>query len=387
MIDPFVASALFALLTPFVLYPLLLWIRAILADNPGAPSMTFTPRVDLIICAHNEAGAIGDKLRNALALDYPRERLTIWVASDGSTDGTVQIVSEFAEHGVRCLDLPRGGKAAALNHAVGAGHAEVLAFSDANSMWTPDALRVLVQPMGDSAVGGVAGDQQYAGSQAPSDAIGERSYWSFDRQLKRWQARAGNVVSATGAIYAIRRVLFQRVPPDATDDFMVSTGVIEQGYRLGFASDAIAVEPPASTAGEFGRKVRIMTRGWRSVVYRRKLLWPGRTGFYGVELFVHKVWRRLTWIPMLLLFLLAPLYASAGWFEGVVAAGAVVGTLAGLVGLMVPALQEFKPVNVASYIVMVNAACAVATANVIRGQRVSHWSTERAAGNSAEPNS
>ena len=372
-------SRLFAIAAPFVLYPFVLWLRAWLAKDPIFPG-DVTPGVDLVICAHDEADSIGAKLENALALDYPCEQLQIWVASDGSTDATVEIVRGFEDRGVRLLELPRGGKVAALNAAVAASSSEVIAFSDANSAWQTGALRALVRPLADPRVGGVAGDQRYSTDLAAADSLGERSYWSFDRQLKRWQTEAGNVISATGAIYAVRRDCFQPPPPDATDDFMISTGVIALGKRLAFEPGAVAVEPPAaSSAGEFRRKVRIMTRGLRGIFYRRALLDPSRTGGYAIALLLHKFWRRLTWIPYVLLLALAPACWQAGGVLAALAASVVTATALGLLGLAVPGLARFRPVGIAAYVVMVNAACAAAASNALRGHRVSHWDSERPA--------
>lgn len=390
MIAFVVALALFALAAPLVFYPLLLWLHARWAPAPVAAAEC-TPRVSLIVCAHDEADVIAGKLENVLALDYPRDRLEVWVASDGSTDDTVRIARGFEARGVRVLDLPRRGKAHALDAAVQASTGEVLAFSDANSLWQPQALRALVRPLADAGVGGVAGDQRYGvrgdlpGGEAGT-AFGERSYWSFDRWLKQQQSRAGSVVSATGAIYAVRRSLYDPPPADATDDFMVSTGVVARGCRLVFAADAIAVEPPAEDGGgEFRRKVRVITRGLRAVLYRRALLDPRRSGVYALELLLHKLWRRLTWIPLLVLLLAAPACWSAGGPLAALAVG-VVGTVGvGALGLALPSLARSKPVALAAYFVLVQAACARAAFDVARGRRVSHWDPERSTGRVSGP--
>lgn len=376
-----VATALAAIAVPFVLYPMLLWLRARFAEAPIL-ARDWTPSVDLVICAHDEADSIGAKIENAFALDYPKERLAIRVASDGSTDATVEIVRSFEPRGVQVLDLPRGGKAAALCAAVAASSGEILAFSDANSMWRPDALKALVRPLADARVGGVAGNQRYAArgeSSEPDRAEGERAYWRFDRALKRWQSRAGNAISATGAIYAVRRTLFEPPPPDATDDFMISTGVIVRGYRLVFAADAVAIEPPADgNSSEFRRKVRITTRGLRAIAYRRALLDPRRFGLYSAELLVHKLWRRLVFVPLLVLLLAVPAcWAEGGWLA-LFGAGMMVGLAAGIAGLVSPALARFRPIGLAAYGLMVNAACAVAAFDAVRGRRVSLWESGRA---------
>ena len=393
MIAVLVWIAVAGLALPFVAYPILLLVRATLAPRPFATGDA-TPSVDLLIAAHDEAASIEARLENALALDYPRDRLTIWVASDGSSDDTVSIAKRFEDRGVRVLDLPRGGKAAALIAAAEASSAEVLAFTDANSHWLPSAMRALVAPLADPQVGGVAGDQRYV--EDPSDpshaieAAGETGYWRFDRRLKRWASRSGNAISATGAIYAIRRDCFEPPPPDATDDFMISTGVIARGRRLVFSEDAVALEPPSdSHAGEFRRKVRIITRGLRGVYYRRGLLDPRRTGLYAFELLVHKLLRRLTWIPLLALVLLAPFAVATGGPAALPATAAFAGVAAGLLGewgvLGSGVGAVAKTLSIARFALRVQTACAVASWNAIRGHRVAHWQPERAATQDPEP--
>lgn len=383
MIDGFVFGCVAAIALPFVAYPALLWLRATLAPDPVRAGAV-TPKVDLVIAAHDEAASIGARIENALALDYPESQRTIWIASDGSTDGTVEIARAYASRGVRVLDLPRGGKAAALRAAVeasAAGGGEVLAFSDANSDWPPEALRRLVAPFADARVGGVAGDQRYL-PDVGDEALGERGYWSFDRAQKRWQTRAGNAISSTGAIHAVRRRCFEPPPPDATDDFMISTGVIAAGERLVFAEDAIAYEPTAeAVAGEFRRKVRIITRGLRGVLYRRALLDPRRTGLYAFELAVHKLLRRLTWIPLLGLVLATPFALAEGGLAALFAGGAALAVIAGVAAHVVPGLRRFRLFSVAAYVVMVQVACAWATLATLMGRRVARWDTAR----SAEP--
>ena len=265
----------------YAVFPVGLLVRGALMRRP-VRSAAIEPSVSIIIAARNEAADIGRRLENLAALDYPRDRLEVVIASDGSEDATAAIVARWAERGVRLLDLPRVGKADALNAAVAASTGEILVFSDANSMFAPDAVRALVRRFADPEVGGVAGDQRYEAA-ATGDALaeGERGYWDLDRLLKIAESRAGNVVSATGAIYAIRRSLFRPVATGVTDDFYTSVQVVAQGRRLVFARDAVAFEPPAKSGGdEFGRKVRIMTRGLRGTILMRELLDPRRHGFY-----------------------------------------------------------------------------------------------------------
>ena len=340
-----------------------------------------TPSVTMVLAAHNEAANIGPKLENVLALDYPSERMNVVVASDGSNDGTDEIVRRCEGPRVRLLSLNRCGKAAALNAAAAAARGEILVFSDANSMYVPDALRALVRPFADPLVGGVAGDQRYV-AEGRGDAItsGEQSYWNLDRMLKTAESRAGNVISATGAIYAVRRSLFRPVPDGVTDDFFTSTGVISQGYRLVFAPDAVAFEPVAGTAElEFGRKVRVITRGLRGVLVRRDLLDPRNHGFYAVQLLSHKLLRRMMVFPLAVAGATSPLLWRHGRIYRVATLlqGGLYGFGAAGILLARKPLGRRKPFVLPAFFCFVNLAALHATWNVVRGRRIDRWEPKR----------
>jgi cellulose synthase/poly-beta-1,6-N-acetylglucosamine synthase-like glycosyltransferase len=362
----------------YVGYPLLLALRGLLWRHPHR-SAEITPHVSMIICAHNEEASIGRKLENVLCLDYPDDRLEVLVASDGSTDGTNAIVRRYASRGVRLLSLPRRGKIPSLNAALPHATGEILVFSDANSIYAPDAIRALVRPFADPGVGGVAGDQRYLETGHGSDGTeGERVYWSLDRQLKEWQSRSGSATSATGAIYAIRRELFREVVSGVTDDFFISTSVVAQGKRLVFNGDAVAYEPvAASSDAEFQRKVRIITRGLRGVLEMRELLDPFRHGFYSLQLFSHKVLRRLVAIPLLLLFLVSLWTWRDGWIHQAAAGAQIALYGAAAAGALFPRLIRLRIFGLPFYFCMVNAAALMAAFNLLRGRRIESWEPER----------
>ena len=364
----------------YLAFPAIVLLRAMLRPTPYR-SGDITPSVSLVIAAYNERRGIGAKIENSLALDYPHDRLEIIIASDGSDDGTDDIVRRHAASGLRLLSLPRGGKAAALNAAVAASSGEILVFSDANSAYATDAVRALVRPFADPTVGGVAGDQRYQpGTAADGTAEGERAYWNFDRVLKEAESRAGSTISATGAIYAIRRSLFRGVPVGVTDDFAVSTSVIAQRRRLVFAPDAVAWEPVSSSGvAEWGRKVRVITRGLRGVYERRDLLDPRQHGFYAVQLFSHKLLRRLMGVPLLIMAIAAPTL----WRKGPLYQLATIGQSAlyalGVAGLLLGKTEigRHRALAAPGFFLMVNAAALRAAWNVIRGRRVDRWEPVR----------
>ena len=365
-------------------FPALVVLRARLRPRPHE-RRDITPSVSIIIAAHDEAASIGDRVDNLLALDYPADRLEIVIASDGSTDGTPAAAARREDPRVQVLDLSRVGKATALNSAVAASKGSILVFSDANTAFARDAVRVLVRSFADDEVGGVAGNQVYHSNGVhPGDAtaagVGERRYWDMDRLVKVAESRGGNVISATGAIYALRRELFRPVPDGVTDDFVTSTQVVRQRRRLVFEPDAVAVEPVAGAGSrEYGRKVRIMTRGLRGVATARELLDPRRSGFYAVQLLTHKILRRLVVVPLLVVAAVTP----SLWNEGAIYRVAAVGQAAvyglGVAGL---ALRD-RPAGrrpwfaLPAFFCLVNVASLHAVLNLLTGRRIDRWQPVR----------
>jgi cellulose synthase/poly-beta-1,6-N-acetylglucosamine synthase-like glycosyltransferase len=375
-------SAVLLIFYTYIGFPLITVLRGLFLKRPyRQEELNSFPFVSIVISAYNEASSIAEKLDNILSLDYPREKLEVVIASDGSTDGTDAIVESYKEHGVKLLSLPHYGKSKALNAAVAAAQGEILVFSDANSMYKTDAIRELVKPFADSKVGGVAGNQVYR-SEVPGgkSGDGEHAYWNFDRMLKMFQARSGNTLAATGAIYAIRRALFRPIPDGVSDDFVTSTSVIAQGYRLIFAANAIAYEPVAATSKvEFGRKVRVITRSWRAFIFMKQLLNPFRYGSYSIQFFSHKILRYLVVFPLLFLFLISPFLWKAGLIYRLATIAQLIVYGCALCGLLLneTRLGKKKVFTIPFYFCMVNAASLIAVINVLRGQQIKHWEPQR----------
>jgi cellulose synthase/poly-beta-1,6-N-acetylglucosamine synthase-like glycosyltransferase len=374
--------AVFLIVYTYIGFPLGVVLRGLLWGRPyKQEALTNLPAISIVISAYNEARSIEAKLHNILSMEYPRDRLEVVIASDGSTDGTDAIVEEYKDKGVKLLSLPRIGKAAALNAAVNAASGEILVFSDANSMYKADAIQKLVQPFANPQVGGVAGNQVYKMKNSRSSSIdGEHAYWNFDRMLKKFQSKSGNTLAATGAIYAIRRSLFRPIPDGVSDDFVTSTGVIVQGYRLVFAPEAIAYEPVAATSqAEFGRKVRVIIRSWKAFLFRRELLNPFRYKFYAIQLFSHKILRYLVVFPLLMLLLVSPFLWQTGFIYQLATVGQIAFYCCALFGWMLNGIRfgRKKIFTIPFYFCMVNAASLVAVIHVLRGHQIKHWEPQR----------
>lgn len=360
--------------------PLAIVIRGFVHRRPVSAADS-EPSISVVIAARNEAASIATRVLDLADQDYPADRVDVIIASDGSTDDTVKLARAAAGPRVTVLDLERVGKADALNAAVALATGEVVVFTDANTRFRPDALRAIVRPLADPDVGGVAGNQVYDRPGTGDPAHGERGYWDVERILKRAESAAGSTVSATGAIYAVRRELVPTIIAGVTDDFYASTAVIAQGRRLVFAEDAVAFEPPApSSDREYRRKVRIITRGFRGVAARRTLLDPRRTGFYALQLAWHKVLRRLMAVPMIVVGIASLSLAREGRGFAVLAAVQVVGYATAILATIAPTsrLARFRPVALGTYVVMVNVAALHASIDALRGKRIERWEPSRA---------
>jgi cellulose synthase/poly-beta-1,6-N-acetylglucosamine synthase-like glycosyltransferase len=218
------------------------------------------PTVTVVVAAYDEEAVIERRLENLLALDYPAEKLELVVTSDASTDRTHELVERFAGRGVRLLVNPRGGKVAAQNRAVRETSGEIVAFSDANATWAPDALRRLVANFADDQVAYVMGRLRYA------DAAGgnrEGVYWRLETWLRAQESKLGSVTGGYGSIYAVRRSDYVEVDPRFGHDLAFPYLMVQRGRRAVYEPSALAFEKPTPTnETEYRRKVRMFEHCW-----------------------------------------------------------------------------------------------------------------------------
>jgi cellulose synthase/poly-beta-1,6-N-acetylglucosamine synthase-like glycosyltransferase len=271
-------------------YPLAAAAAARRSAFRPSPDDGHLPPVTLVIAAHDEERVIRARLQNALALDYPPERLEVVVSLDGSTDGTRAIVEEHAGRGVRLLVNERGGKVAAQNAAVRATTAPVLAFSDANSMWAPDALRRLVVHLADPAVGYVCGRLRLVEPGTGRNVEGR--YWRFELWLREQESRLGSITAGNGAIYVVRRSAYLDLKSTSSHDIGLPFRLRRRGFRSLYEPAAVAEEPVApTTAQEWPRKVRMLSRAWGDVLRGGMLRPGGQPAGYFAALLSHRLLR------------------------------------------------------------------------------------------------
>jgi cellulose synthase/poly-beta-1,6-N-acetylglucosamine synthase-like glycosyltransferase len=272
-----------------------------LFSSPKVNKDSITPKVTMIISCYNEENVLAEKLQNSLGLDYPHDLLEVLVVSDGSTDKTDEIAKAYQEQGVRLIRQEgRLGKTMGLNLAVPEATGDIIVFSDANAMYQADAVRRLIENFADTSVGYVVGEAQYAEPGQTAASSNENSYWNYEIFIKKMESNLHSVVGGDGAIYAIRKELYEELKRTDINDFVNPLQIIVKGYRGIYEPSAIALESAAgSFSKEFGRKGRIVNRAFTGLLRVKEVMNPFTTGFFAFQIISHKLLRWL--IPFFLL--------------------------------------------------------------------------------------
>lgn len=357
----------------YVGYPALLYITGRLRKlRPVILDKDSKPRVCLIISAFNEEKVLRDKIENSLSLQYPADKLTILVASDGSTDLTVDIAEEYADRDVELYHRPgRQGKSAVLNEVVNQRTEDVIVFTDANALFARDALSKLVRNFGDPAVGCVVGRLRYVNRETSSVSRAEGAYWKYEGIMSRLESAVKSVLVANGSIFAIRREHFQELYPEVANDFQIPIDIASRGLGVIYEPEAEATE---HTTGcwreEFQRKVRIILRGLTGFSMLRHKI----NGFRLWQFWSHKLLRWMVGLFLGIVFLTGASLAASGPVYTVLFAGQVAFYMAALVGLVLR--NEHKPRKIfyiPFYFTVVNCAAMTGMLRFLSGQRLAVW--------------
>ena len=318
--------------------------------QPQEPTEATLPTVSVIVAAYAEADVIGRRVANLRELDYPRDRLELIVACDGSPDDTPKRARDAGADLV--LELPRGGKIRAQDAGVARAWGDVVAFSDANVMWERDALRRLVAPFADPQVGYVCGQVRLV-SQAGTNQEG--LYWRYEMLLRSLESRVRSVTGGNGAIYATRREDYLIVDPIMGHDLSFPFQTVKRGKRALYVPEARASEPMVpSLEGEFARKRRMMGHTWPIVVRGGMLSPRGYDPVYALMIVSHRVLRYLS--PFLHLIVLGANLALLG--EGVIYVLTLAVQLAVLGAALLAGILPARPLLLARYYVLTTASLA-----------------------------
>jgi cellulose synthase/poly-beta-1,6-N-acetylglucosamine synthase-like glycosyltransferase len=346
----------------FLGYPLLMWSLAHVRRK-AVRKRNLQPTVSVVMAVRNGGKALLAKLTNLRELDYPKELVEYIVASDGSVDETVPIITSARD--VRTIVCPAVGKAEALNRAVTAARSEIVVFTDVRQQIEPSALSELVANFADERVGCVSGELMFRSAEGGE---GVSAYWKFEKALRAWESASGSVMGATGALYAVRRSMIPQIPPGTIlDDLYIPLQIIGEGKRVVFepkarAWDNVAVEPRR----EFDRKVRTLAGNFQLLQLGGAALLRRGMFFRFVS---HKLLRLAApWLLLVALFSSWFLRSSALYLSLALAQTAVY-AISGA-AMLLPALRQFRFANIAMSFSLMNAASAFALVRYVRHRRV-----------------
>jgi len=319
-------TLLFIIIYTYVGYGVLLYLiikirRVFKIGKKPNPNPDYEPEVTLFITAYNEKDYVDAKMKNSLELDYPKEKLNIIWVTDGSDDGTPDLVRKYPNTTVHHLDA-RNGKIGAINRGMAFVKTPIVIFSDANTGIGKESIRRIVKLFATPKVGCVSGEKRILNKESDvASGAGEGLYWKYESALKKWDAELYSVVGAAGELFAIRTELYRQVEHDTLlDDFIISLRVAQVGYTIQYDPDAYSIETAsANVKEELKRKIRISAGGIQAIVRLRALLNIFKYGTLSFQYISHRV-LRWTLTPLCLLILI-PLLFTLALYEGLLSFG------------------------------------------------------------------
>ena len=368
----FWSSLLFIFYT-YLGYPFLLWLQSQFAGK-SVLKLPITPFVSVVISVLNEEKRIGLRLDNLLAQHYPRENLEIIVVSDGSIDKTCEIVRSYDGQNVRLLELPeRSGKAIALNLGIAEAHGEIIIFADVRQRFEPDVIAQLTANFNDSTIGCVSGELMFLVGASSSIHAEMGAYWKYEKWIRKAESRSGSVVGSTGAIYAMRRSLYQPLPfGTLIDDVLTPLNVVMLGYRCIFDGSAVAYDVISKdVAQEWSRKVRTLAGNWQLLGLKPRLAFPLTNPLWS-RFMSHKIFRLL--VPFALPCLLISSLSSGSVLSITVTVVQVLFYAASLTGFLIPSARSMRLINLCYFFMVMNAAAVAGFWMWLTGRCGTAWS-------------
>lgn len=373
----------FVIVYTYLGYGMLLYLVKVLFFKKKNTIQSKNPALTVLIAAYNEADWIEEKLHNTLLLDYPADLLQIIVITDGSTDETFQRAKAYAASSaiqIQVLHEPeRRGKLAAIERVMPLVKTPVVVFTDANTTLNPQALQNLVKHYADPKIGAVAGEKRiHIANKDEASSAGEGLYWRYESLLKKWDAELYSAVGAAGELFSIRTELFENIPADTLiEDFYLTMTVLRKGYRIGYASDAYAIEGASASVGEeLKRKIRIAAGGLQASWRLRDLLNPFHYGIFSWQFFSHKILRwTLAPLALPLVFLLNVfLYFSPGGVYTLLLVLQILFYLLALLGWVFAKKQiKVKAFFVPYYFCLMNYSVFLGLVRLWKGQQSVLW--------------
>ncbi|MEP7041505.1 MAG: glycosyltransferase family 2 protein [Dokdonella sp.] len=333
-----------------------------------------TPRVSVVMAVHDGAAEVPAKLDNLFALDYPADRFDVVIACDGCRDASAQIIRDRADARIKVLEFSeRRGKAACLNDAVAAAAGEILLFTDVRQRLDVNVVRALAASFSDATVGAVGGELRFEGTES-GFSRGVDAYWRYEKIIRQAESNSGSAIGVSGALYALRKALFQPIPEGTVlDDVLIPMNVVRRGKRVLFDADAVAWDRPSQApARERQRKIRTLAGNLQLVQLAPWLVNPWKNPLW-FRFVCHKLLRLLAPWLLLLIALSSAILAPRHGFYAASAAGAVLFAALFLLGHYVPAVMRASPMRLIMAFGYLNLFAAQALIAYVRNPRLHLW--------------
>jgi cellulose synthase/poly-beta-1,6-N-acetylglucosamine synthase-like glycosyltransferase len=371
--------AAFLLFYVYAGYPLLLALIGLFVRGKR-PEQGYYPKLSVLIAAYNEEAAIAEKIKQTLALDYPKDRLEVLVLSDCSTDRTDEIVKSYPDSRVRLVRMAeRRGKTSAQNFGIREAQGEVVVFSDATAIYHPKALAYLATNYQDAKVGAVSGRYKYFDPEDQSPTgLGSSAFWNYENMIKMMQSKIRTITGCCGCIYSVRKAAYTDLADDIISDLVQPLQVIRKGYKVLFEDRALAYEETTkSTKEEFAMRVRVVTRAMRGLLSVSDVLKPWKFAWPAFQLWSHKV---LRW--MVPLFLVTIFFSNLFLLDSQLFRTLMVAQLAfyaaAILNVVLPLHRVWKPLGIPLFFCTLNAAALFSMVELGRGKKYVTWQTVRA---------
>lgn len=356
-------------------YPLLVWLISRIRPKT-IKRAEYEPLVTILITAYNEEKDISAKLENTLLIDYPKEKLEILVASDGSTDRTDEIVKEFAPRGVKLFRQEgRVGKTITQNNAVELSNGEIILFSDATTNYKTNVLCEILPNFADRTIGCVAGKLIYVDDTESNIGKGAKSYWNYETFLKKAESDACSLIGASGCLYAVRKSAYQPMYAEACSDFLICTVIYRQKLRSVYEPNAVCFEETnRKTDKEMQMRIRVILQTFTDLWRNREMLNPLKSGFYAIQLISHKILRYAVPIFLFLILISTLILSFSSVIIAWVFALQAVFYCAALLGWILE--KSGKNVGILAmplYFVLANLASVIAFYRFMSGETYARW--------------
>jgi cellulose synthase/poly-beta-1,6-N-acetylglucosamine synthase-like glycosyltransferase len=376
-------SSIIIIVYSYAGYPLLILFISFF-KNKKVYASDIEPKVSLLITAYNEEKDIKKKLVNSFALDYPKDKFEIVVASDGSTDTTDEIVRSYQNNDTGVSVIlhrveGRLGKTAAQNSAIKICTGDIIVFSDAASLYDPEAIRALVRNYADPEVGAVSGMYTYKNREGSSVGFATILFWKIENFIKRRQTMVRTITGCCGCIYSVRKSLYTSLPPSIISDLVEPLTILQKGYRIVFEPEALAIEETAgATEEEFNMRIRVIVRGMNGMLYVRRLFNPFHYPFESFQLISHKLLRWLIPVFAILLFISNAALVGRSMFYSCLFLCQIIFYGIAATGYFAEKKGIHKMIfYLPLYFCIVNVAAFISLIKVLRNENIVVWQTKR----------